>query len=145
MGVFSCNNLAILWCSSKNAWRMDRSDLGEVEVGNRGTRPKPLTNFTGFTPLSLSLTADGKRLALIRNNDQSDVYVGELDNGGSRLSAPRRLTLDDRIDWPGGWTLDSKSVLFYSDREGNLDLFRQQVDVRPNSSCLGRKRNASPS
>src|SRR5207302_5254122 len=56
-----------------------RSDLGEVEVGNGSARPKQLTNFTGFTPLSLSVTADGKRLALIRNYDQSDVYVGELD------------------------------------------------------------------
>ncbi len=41
------------------------------------------------------------------------------------LNAPRRLTVDDRIDWPGGWTRDSKAIFFYSDRLGTLDLFKQ--------------------
>jgi eukaryotic-like serine/threonine-protein kinase len=114
------------------------SDLGAVEVSPSGSPgpPRPLTNFAGFTPLSLSVTADGRRLALIRNDDQSDVYVGELDGGGSRLSAPRRITLDDRIDWPGGWARDSKAVLFYSDRQGSLDLFRQPVDSRSSELLL---------
>jgi dipeptidyl aminopeptidase/acylaminoacyl peptidase len=108
------------------------SDLWEVHVGSRGApgQPSRLTDFAGFTALSLSATADGNHLALIRNYDQSDVYVGELDAGAAHLAAPRRLTLDDRIDWPGGWTRDSNAVLFYSDRQGSLDLFRQKLDGR---------------
>jgi len=46
------------------------------------------------------------------------------------LKAPRRLTEDDRIDWPGSWTRDSSTVLFFSDRNGNLDIFRQRLRDR---------------
>jgi hypothetical protein len=108
------------------------SDLWEVSVrnGQAAGAPRRLTNFAGFTPLSLSVTADAKHLALIRSYDQSDVYVGVLGARGESLKEPRRLTLDDRIDWPGGWTRDSKAVLFYSDRQGTLDIFRQPVEDR---------------
>jgi len=109
-----------------------RSDLWEIGVRNGQASGKParLTNFAGFTPLSLSITADGKRLALIRNYDQSDVYVGALEARGARMQEPRRLTLDERIDWPGGWTRDSRSVLFYSDRQGAFDIFQQRLEDR---------------
>jgi Tol biopolymer transport system component len=108
------------------------SDLWEVEVRRHeaASPPRRLTNFAGFTPISLSLTADGKKLALIRSYSQSDVWLGELDPGGEALKRPRRLTLDDRIDWPAGWTHDSKAVLFFSDRQGALDIFRQPVEAR---------------
>jgi Tol biopolymer transport system component len=109
-----------------------QSDLWAVDVrnGQAAGPPRRLTNFTGFTPFALSVTADGKKLALIRSYSQSDVYLGELETGGDALRRPRRLTLDDRIDWPAGWTHDSKAVLFYSDRQGTLDLFRQPADAR---------------
>ena len=93
--------------------------------------PQQLANFAGFQASSLSVTADGNRLALVRNYDQSDVYVGEFVANASRLNVPRRLTVDDRIDWPGGWTRDSKAIFFYSDRLGTLDLFKQTVDGMP--------------
>ena len=105
------------------------SDLWEIDPAKPG-EPKRLTDLAGFMALSLSATADGKRVALIRNYDQSDVYVGELEAKSTRLGALRRLTLDDRIDWPGGWTRDSKAVLFYSDRQGNLDIFKQKLEDR---------------
>ncbi len=123
------------------------ADLWEVDVreGRDPRPPKRLTNFAGFTPLSLSVTADAKRLALIRNYDQSDVYIGELPENGSRLSDPRRLTLDDRIDWPGGWTRDSKAVLFYSDRQGNLDIYKQGVEDRaPELLQMGTEEKRQP-
>jgi Protein kinase domain len=31
-------------------------------------------------------------------------------------------------DWPGVWTSDSKAVLFFSNRYGNLDVFKQGLD-----------------
>ena len=109
-----------------------QADLWQVDVSNGRAkgRPRRLTNFTAFTPYALSITADSKKLALIRSYSQSDVYLSELDAGGDALRRPRRLTLDDRIDWPAAWTHDSKAVLFYSDRQGTLDLFRQAVNAR---------------
>ena len=110
------------------------SDLWEADVDvstgrSRGT-PRRLTNLVGFKPISLSVTEDGRRLVLIRSYDQSDVYVGALQANGNRMETPERLTLDDRIDWPGGWTHDSKTILFSSDRQGTLDVFEQKASER---------------
>jgi Tol biopolymer transport system component len=55
--------------------------------------------------------------------------IGELEAGGTRMRAPQRLTLDDRADWPTGWLRDSRQVLFYSDRNGNFDVFKQDVNA----------------
>jgi Tol biopolymer transport system component len=41
---------------------------------------------------------------------------------------PQCPTLDDRDDYPTGWTLDSSAVLFCSNRNGNFDVFRQSLD-----------------
>lgn len=137
--------IATLTDENGNGSGPSRSDLWEERVrgGRAAGAPVRLTNFAGFTSLSLSVTADGKRLALIRSYDQSDVYVGALSAKASRLEDARRLTLDDRVDWPGGWSRDSRSVLFYSDRQGTLDIFRQRFDdqtAEPLSVGLEEKR-----
>jgi Tol biopolymer transport system component len=40
------------------------------------------------------------------------------------------VTLDDRVDWPGGWSADSKTMFLYSDRNGDFDIYRQGVGDR---------------
>ncbi len=109
-------------------------NLWEIRTNPRSGRasgePERITSWAGYSVFSLSTTADGKRLAFVRSYDQSDVYVGRLEANGTRLKGPRRLTLDDRMDWPGGWTRDSKTILFYSDRQGQLNIFRQGVGDR---------------
>jgi Tol biopolymer transport system component len=92
--------------------------------------PRRLTNWAGFALLDLSAASNGKRISFIRRTEQSDVYVAVLGSSGDRSSAPRRLTLDDRMDWLGGWTHDSKAVLFFSDRNGNFDVFKQGINDR---------------
>jgi Tol biopolymer transport system component len=128
-----------------NAFNPAQTDLWVIDVQNGvPSAPTQLANFAGFQASSLSVTADGNHLALVRKYDQSDVYVGELAENASRfLNAPQRLTRDDRIDWPGGWTSDSKAVLFYSNRQGMLDLFKQDVDGMPELllSGSGEKRH----
>jgi len=76
---------------------------------------------------SISISA-GNRLTLLRNTIQPDVYVSTLEAGGKELSAPRRLTLDDRDDYPFAWTPDSKYVLFVSNRDGPYHIFKQALD-----------------
>jgi len=44
---------------------------------------------------SLSISADGKRLAFMKAYYLQTVDVGELGRGGSSLQGARRLTLDD--------------------------------------------------
>src|ERR1700736_5960398 len=85
--------------ASANIWEVEI----DLSTWRTSSEPRRLTNWAGFTLLDLSATADGKRISFVRKNDQSDVYVGELEGNGSRLRAPARLTLDDRMDWPGEW------------------------------------------
>jgi Tol biopolymer transport system component len=112
--------------TSTNLWEL-RAD---PRTGKVAGRPRRLTNWAGYAFTILSVAADGRHLAFVRKHSQSDVFVGALDRGGTRLSTPWRFTVDDRIDWPGGWTRDSQAVLFYSDRNGQLDLLKQDVKAR---------------
>ena len=93
-------------------------------------RPRRLTSWNDFNFNYLDISADGKRLSFIRDRMAGNVYVGQLASGGARLAATRRLTFDQWMDWPTGWTRDSKSVLFHSNRNGVLDIFRQATDAR---------------
>ena len=73
------------------------------------------------------------------------MYVGELENGGNALKTPQRLTLDDRVDWPGGWSLDSKTMFFYSDLAGSFDIYRQGVtDRNPEPIVTGSEEKCAP-
>jgi len=109
--------------TSSNLWEIQT----DLRTGQARGKPRRLTNWGGFLFGYLGISADGRRVSFVRWRYQSDVYLGELESNGARLSRPRRLTLDERIDWPGGWMRDGQTVLFYSDRNGDLDIFRQAV------------------
>jgi serine/threonine protein kinase/Tol biopolymer transport system component len=108
------------------------TNLWEIRVDTRTGKPigKPrrITNWAGVSASNPSGTADGKQLAVSKYRGQWDVYVGELEANGHRLKNPRRLTLDEHDDYPGGWMPDSKAVLFLSDRNGTWDIFKQALD-----------------
>lgn len=112
--------------ASANIWEIQTNPSTMQPSGE----PQRLTNWAGFILQDLSPTADGKHIAFVRKADQSDVYVGDLEAGGFRLNFTRRLTLDDRMDWPGGWLRDANTVLFFSNRSGNFDIFKQSVNDR---------------
>jgi DNA-binding winged helix-turn-helix (wHTH) protein/Tol biopolymer transport system component len=76
----------------------------------------------------LSVTADGKRLVLWRENTQAQSFIAEFEAGSHRFKTPRRLTLDANGNIATAWTADSKSVLFVSNRNGTWKLFRQAID-----------------
>ncbi len=104
--------------ASANIWEIQTNPLTMHASGE----PRRLTNWAGFILQDISPTADGKHVAFVRKADQSDVYVGDLEPNWLRLKATRRLTLDDRMDWPGGWLRDASTVLFFSNRSGNFDI-----------------------
>jgi eukaryotic-like serine/threonine-protein kinase len=108
------------------------SNLWGIRVDSASGQPQgppiKLTNWAGFSFATPAGTADGKKLAFLRMSYESDVYVGELGAGGQRMSPPRRLTLDERNDWPTAWTADSKAVVFWSDRNGRNQVFKQDVN-----------------
>ena len=105
-----------------NLWGMQL----EPRTGRPSGTPKRITNDrTSIAGISVAL--GGKRMALRRNSFQGDIYVTEVEAQGRRLSTPRRLTLDEREDWPTAWTPDNKAVLFLSDRDGPSHIFKQDI------------------
>src|SRR5258706_7254977 len=108
--------------NDSNLWLLQLDSAGSV----RGSATR-LTHGTGLADL-VSATSDGKRLAFFRQTIEPDVYVTDLEANGTKLSPPRRLTLDERADYPYSWTPDSTSVIFVSDRNGTFDIFKQRLD-----------------
>jgi len=90
-------------------------------------KPRRITNWAGFCVGSTSVTSDSKRLAFGEWRPHNSVYVAELRAGGTRITTPARLTLDDGWNNALAWTADSKSVLFFSDRDGTEGLFKQTL------------------
>jgi DNA-binding winged helix-turn-helix (wHTH) protein/Tol biopolymer transport system component len=90
--------------------------------------PRKLTDWTNLTIYGISATTDGKQVALLSGAWQADVYVGDLRAGGTELVNTRRLTLDESDDLPSFWTPDSQAVVFFSDRNGKFQVFRQRLD-----------------
>ena len=109
--------------NDSNVWWMKIDSRTSKPVGT----PVRLTSSPGSVQY-LSVSDDGKRLSYLKQGWQPDVYVAKLEAGGTRLSAPKRLTLDERQDFPFSWTPDSKRVIFASDRDGAFHIFRQAPD-----------------
>ena len=108
------------------------TNLWSVRLDARTARPiDPSARITSGTGIAvqLSLSTDAQRMALRRHAPQPDVYVADLLGPERRLSKPRRLTLDQRLDYATAWTADSKAVIFYSNRDGPFHVFKQSIDA----------------
>jgi DNA-binding winged helix-turn-helix (wHTH) protein/Tol biopolymer transport system component len=77
---------------------------------------------------SIHISADGRRLSVLRNGISPQVFIGEFNPRSNRLRVKGRLTMDDRANNPWAWTPDSKAVLFVSRRNGVWNIFKQEVD-----------------
>jgi len=89
--------------------------------------PQVITQAEGRIS-GLSATADGKRLVLWRSNSPVEVFIAKRDTRSRQWKEPRRLTLDSNDNIADAWTLDSKAVLFVSNRNGTWKLFKQNID-----------------
>jgi Tol biopolymer transport system component/DNA-binding winged helix-turn-helix (wHTH) protein len=103
-----------------NLWSMEL-DHAKKPVG----APRRLTQDTGWITI-INLSVDKKRLAVLRQFQQPEVYLARVD-AGNKVTDAQRLTLDDRGDLPYAWTADSKQVIFVSQRAGPYSVFRQDI------------------
>jgi Tol biopolymer transport system component len=91
--------------------------------------PKRIMQWPGSDTWGFAVSADGKRLVFQKTAGQTQIHVGELDGGGTRMKTPRRLTNAEANDVPTAWTPDSKALLFQSDRNnGTSGIFKQQIN-----------------
>lgn len=102
----------------------------DVKSGKPQGTPRKLTDWTGFSFESLGMTTDGKHFVFLNDRLQSAAYFGELANGGDEMKTAQRLTLNENLNWPGGWSSDSKTLLFYSNRDGSFSIYQQGIADR---------------
>ena len=116
------------------------SNLWEVPVDTRAGqsigKPVQLTRWGGFQVQGLSSTTDGKRLTFLKRLEEPRAYVGELEADGTRLGPARRLTFSNAVDVPWTFTADSKAVVVTSNRNGELELFKQPLDQETSQSLV---------
>ena len=111
---------------------LDHSNLWEARVNAATGAPvgpaRRLTNWAGSNLDHLSATSDGKRLVFQKWLVHFNVHVGELQEGNTRLTPPKKLTFSEALNFPTAWTSDSKAVIFSSDRNGHWGLYKQQLN-----------------
>jgi Tol biopolymer transport system component len=89
-----------------------------------------LTSLESTKAFELTAPGDGTKIAAVLEKVQPDIYIGKLHEPGPTLVDVRKLTFDTKDDYPHGWTRDSKSIIFESNREGHYHLYRQSLDGR---------------
>lgn len=108
------------------------SNIWAIRVDSRSGLPAGqsmrVTEEAAANHSSLSSTSDGKHLAFLRPKLHYNIYMGELVGVGRLASKAEELVSEESNNWVDGWTNDSKSVLFTSDRKGGTrDIFRKSV------------------
>ncbi len=115
---------SVMTGADSNLW-----EVGTItQTGEPMGEPRRLTNWPGFSFSGFTVTADGKQIEFLRLAAKAHVYVGELDAKGTHLNNTRRLTFDEHSEWPERWTPDSRAVVFWSDRDGSWDIFKQTLN-----------------
>ena len=84
----------------------------------------------GVADLSPAMSPDGRTLAYchVQSVMASDLFALSLSPDLQPAGEPRRLTADNRMCGSPTWTRDGRAVIFQSDRDGNLALWRVALD-----------------
>jgi Tol biopolymer transport system component/DNA-binding winged helix-turn-helix (wHTH) protein len=122
--------------NDSNLWAIKIDATGKQTWGP----PDRLTNGPD-AKVGASISADSKHLLFLRWAGAPEVYVADVKAGGG-LGKPQRLSQDERRNMPFAWTPDGKSVIFTSDRDGALHIFKQSVDQPAPDLLVGGDKNA---
>ena len=101
-----------------------------------------LMQWSDATAYKLTASADARRIVLIRDRTQSDVYLADIAKGTRTMENVRRLTFDDASDFPWAWTTDSKRVLFHSLRSDTFHVYEQEYDKTVAHDLVGDSRDS---
>jgi serine/threonine protein kinase len=116
----------------------------DPRTGQRLAKPVQLTKWKGACADYSSVTADGKRLAFIKQVPRMTSYMAELAEGGNHLLNFRHFPLSESSDGFADWTADSKEVVLVAERAGRYGIFKQSLDEEAAEPLLteGYGRNA---
>ena len=120
------------------------SNLWAIKVDAKGNQtwgqPERLTNGPD-AKVGASISADSRHLLFLRWAGAPEIYVAAVKAGGG-LGKPQRLSQDERRNMPFAWTPEGKSVIFTSDRDGALHIFKQSIDQPAPDLLVGGDKNA---
>jgi Tol biopolymer transport system component len=114
-GATSGVNDSDLWSSATNP-----------DTGRRESEPVRLTTWKTANPHPAAASQDGKRLVVLRQPLDTNIYIGAASSRDHAFS-PQRLSTDNWTSVVNGWTRDSKAVIFESYRNGRWAIFQQAV------------------
>jgi eukaryotic-like serine/threonine-protein kinase len=106
-----------------NFWMMHLDE----KTGVLDKKPMRLTNWAGGCMDGISGTADGNKVAFKKSTAHFSIYVADIASNGTSISGIRRLTLTDSWDFAADWTRDGKGIVFLSNRNGHMGLFKQSL------------------
>jgi Tol biopolymer transport system component len=107
--------------NSCNYWTMHLDE----RTGTLDHKPTRLTNWGAGCAGGTSVTADGRKLIFNKWISHFSTYVTDIAQNGTQISGTRRFTLTESWDFPADWTPDSKWVIFVSNRNGHMSIFKQ--------------------
>ena len=121
---------------SRNGILLHRSGLGALSqhtVLDRGGKQLSAVGAPVNTTGSVALSPDEKRMVSVRRVGRTwDLWITELERGNES-----RFTFGFRNEAPV-WSPDGNYVAFYSDRGGNLDLYRKAANQAGQDELLWR-------
>jgi DNA-binding winged helix-turn-helix (wHTH) protein/Tol biopolymer transport system component len=119
-----------------NLWAL----IADPSTGKPSGDATRLTGWKNFLAQDPHASADGKRLVALRRHSENGIYIGDLVFGNKAFTA-RRFTADDWYNVVVDWTKDSKSVLFYSKRNGRWAIFRQSIEATTPETVIAGPEN----
>ena len=118
--------LFICWVEANTVGRLSRVQIAVDQISGKPSGELSTMDESNLNPTSVS--ADGSRVIALRVHLRDDVYSGDVSGDGSGMAPPRRVTISDSVDFPVGWTPDSNTLVFSSDRMGSRRFFKQRID-----------------
>lgn len=117
---------------------IQRFDINRGAVGPM----QKVVQWSDATAYKLTASSDARRVALIRDRTQSDVYLADIAPLTHAMQNVRRLTFDEASDFPWGWTANGKSVLFHSLRAKTFHIYEQPYDKTTAHDLVGDARDS---
>jgi Tol biopolymer transport system component len=111
----------------------------DEKTGTFASEARQFTHNSGFCVEDTSATADSKKLVFAKRTVECAVYVADVEAGGSRITPPTHLSMTEGIEYPSGWTADSREVVFASNRDDKWGVYRKPLGGGPAQPVLVEK------
>ncbi len=130
-----------------NVWRVD-----VTADGKPNERPQQITTGAG-QDVQISIAPDGKRIAYATLHQNADIWRLPLAADSTVSGPPQPLIATTREDSRGSWSADGQTIVFNSDRSGDMNIWTYRVrdgtarqitrgdggDFQPNMSADNRQ------